>query len=110
MENIRKERVISLIEHVAGDFLIREIGLPGVLISVSRVELSKDMQNAKIFLSVFPENKGRKILKMVSDVRKDFKNFFRKRAKMKYLPSFWFVLDEQIKKQSQVEELLRELK
>lgn len=110
MEGIRKERVTSLIKHIAGDFFSREIGLPGVLVSITRVELSSDLQNAKIFVSVFPESKERKIIKMVSGARKDFKEYFRKRARLKFLPSFWFVLDEQAKKQRKVEDLLDSLK
>ena len=54
----RKEKVDSLIQRELNSIILKEIDIyPGVLLTITRVEVSSSLFDAKIFISVVPEEK-----------------------------------------------------
>ncbi len=83
----RKEKIISLLEKIASSFIKSKIEA-GVIVSVTMIELSKDLKRAKIFISVFPKNKEKEIFDLFQGKEKELRNYAKPRLKMKFLPSF----------------------
>ncbi len=65
MKYFRYERVSSLIQAELGKIILKEIETPGVLITVTRVEVNKDLERAIINFSVIPSDKSGEILKIL---------------------------------------------
>lgn len=104
----RQEKVCSLLQNIAASFISREfIGMPGILISVTKVEASNDLKKAKIFVSIFPEEKEKEIFKLLKRKLSGLREYAKSRAKMKFLPFFEIEIDQGEKKRQKIEELLR---
>lgn len=110
MPNLRQEKVSSLLRRLAAEFFLKNVGEPGILASVTKTEISADLQNAKIFFSVLPENKERKILKQLFALKKDFRRHISRNLKIKFIPRIIFLMDDSIKKQRKIDEALDALK
>lgn len=106
--SFRQEKVCSLLQNITASFISREfIGIPGVLISVIKIEISNDFKKAKIFVSIFPEGKEKEIFKLLKRKLGDLREYVKSRAKMKFLPFFEIEIDQGEKKRQKIEELLR---
>jgi ribosome-binding factor A len=110
MSNLRQEKISSLLKRLAAEFFLKNVGEIGVLASVTKVEISADLFNAKIFFSVLPENEERKILKQLFALKKDFRRHIARNLKIKFIPRVIFLIDESIKKQRKIDEALAALK
>ena len=68
METNRQKKIGSLLQNDLVDILqgeVRKNGIHNLIISVSRVNVTSDLSIAKVFLSVFPSDKGEEILTAV---------------------------------------------
>ena len=106
MTTRRQERVNSLIKHIVASFLVNRINTAKALVTVTRVEVSKDLRYAKIFLSVFPESEEKNIIVMIRNEKQALQSHLAKRLKTKFIPSLRFEIDQAEKKRQQVEGLL----
>jgi len=107
----RIEKVNSLLEHEIGKILLRDFTFsPEILVTLTRVDCSSNLIEAKVFISVFPEEKSAGILnalqKSVYDVQYKINRTLRQRP----IPKIKFVKDTQISKAGKVEELLAKVK
>ncbi|MBI5045843.1 MAG: 30S ribosome-binding factor RbfA [Candidatus Niyogibacteria bacterium] len=110
MGGTRKEKLAAELERQATLFFLDRAELPGTVLSVTRVEVSDDLQNVKIFFSVFPEEGAGRILKEVYAAKKDFRYYLAQRINTKFVPKIMLLSDALAKKQQRVEELLEKLK
>jgi len=106
----RQERISSLLKRLAAGFFLENIGEIGVLASVTKAEISADLQNAKIFFSVLPENREKKILKQLFALKKDFRRHISRGLKTKFIPRVIFLIDDSLEKQRKINEALATLK
>src|SRR3989338_1142362 len=100
----RQERISSLLKRLAAGFFLENIGEIGVLASVTKAEISADLQNAKIFFSVLPENREKKILKQLFALKKDFRRHISRGLKTKFIPRVIFLIDDSLEKQRTINE------
>ncbi|MEK7599282.1 MAG: ribosome-binding factor A [Patescibacteria group bacterium] len=107
MPSRRKERSPSLIKKLAAEFIGRNIGLAGVVITVTRVEIKSGFGRIEIFISVWPENKEKEIAAELKESERDFYEYMLKNFKIKYMPSFSFEIDRGEKARLKVEEILK---
>jgi len=101
---IRQERVSSAIKRLAGEFLKTEAGKDSLITPIS-ADISKDLKNATIYVSIFPENQEPNGLKFLKRKRTDFRNFFKNNIKIKTIPFFDFEIDSGEKNRQRIEEL-----
>ena len=110
MPRLRQEKISSLIKETAGKYLRKEI-IPAkpckqnILTTVSSVDISPDLKQSRIFITVFPENNENEIIKQIN--AKEFRQFAKKELCLKFLPMFQFQIDEREKKRRKIEELLQ---
>jgi ribosome-binding factor A len=96
------------IAQLAAEFLGREANGPvagGSLITVTRADIAPDFSRATMYISVLPESEEERAITFVQRKREDFRAFVKKRARLKTLPQFTFVIDEGEKRRQRLDEL-----
>jgi len=107
----RIQRVNQLIKKELGQILLREIEFPrDVLVTITRVETSVDLNQARVFLSCFPENKSDLIFKILNRQIYGIQQILNRRLKMKFIPRIEFREERKTREAGKIEEILEELK
>lgn len=90
-------------------FLLETKKVPGVLISVTEVRISPDLSLARIFLSIFPNEKAEEIMKGVRENNSRIRYDFGKRVgqQLRVIPELEFVQDKSEEMSSRIDELLK---
>lgn len=92
MASVRQQKISEEIRKFAGDFIAQEAGR-GSLITPTRVDISPDLKNTTIYVSVFPEDKEEIALNFLKRKRTDFRTFVKDKGKFKSLPMVDFKID-----------------
>jgi len=107
----RIPRANALIKKELSKILLREVDFPpGVLATVTRVETLASLSEAKIYISVIPENKTEEVLKMLNKEIYNLQQQLNKRLKMRPVPKIWLKKEEKAKEAARIEEVLEQLK
>lgn len=91
---------------IAQDFFQRESS-GASLITVTRCEVTADMKNGTIFITVLPESKEAAALDFAKRMRSELRHYVMKRLPVKVIPFFEVEIDYGEKNRLHVEELLR---
>ena len=103
----RNDKAAEVIAHLAAEFLSRESNRMS-LITVTDVDLARDMSQAIILVSVFPDDKAKGALDFMKRQRYDFREYVRQNSRLKRIPKFDFEIDAGEKHRQHIDELLRE--
>jgi len=107
----RIQRINQLIKIQISQILLKEFDFPSqTLVTISRVETSKDLRDCKIFVSVLPEEDAFKIINLLNRKSHFFHKKFQKVLKTKIIPDFEFKKEEKISQADKIEKILEELK
>jgi ribosome-binding factor A len=107
----RIEKINSLIQNtlaqsIAKDFCVsRE-----VIISITKVKASGNLQEAKVYISVLPDRDRDKIVSGLENNIRLFQGELNRKLRMRPVPKIIFVADTQPETAQQVETILEELK
>ncbi|PIR82153.1 hypothetical protein COU20_03250 [Candidatus Kaiserbacteria bacterium CG10_big_fil_rev_8_21_14_0_10_59_10] len=104
-----KRRAIQVAEelaHHAGVYLQRESNRTS-LITVTRADVSPDLKNATIYVSVLPHEEEERAIAFVKRQRGLFREYLKSHSKLKFLPFIDFVIDEGEKNRQRVDDLTR---
>jgi ribosome-binding factor A len=111
----RTERVSELIREELSDLLLREVRDPrlGGLISITRVEVTPDLANARIFVSIMASEKERAdALRAMNAAASFFHRELKQRIQIRRVPFLVFRLDTSIEEGAAVlahiDEMVRE--
>ena len=112
MKSHRLARIAETVREVAAETILFELKDPRVkMVTVTRAEVSADLQHAKIFVSVMGSLKDAKLtLHGLESAAGFVQSKLAKRPATRFVPHVIFVLDEGIKKAAEVARLLREAK
>ncbi len=108
----RTDRLNSLLKEVISEVIKREVRNPHVneLITVTRVQISKDLHHAKVFVSVIGTDQDKA---ETLDALKSAAGFIAvqssQKVVMRYFPELTFKLDDSVEKHMRIEELLGKL-
>lgn len=106
----RIERVNELIKREISQIIRREIEAPeGLLITVLSVQTSRDLQESKIWLSIFPILQAAKILRDINKKIGYLQGLLNRRLRMRPLPRIKFALDDTEERAGQVENILLDI-
>ena len=68
METTRQNKISRLLQKELSEiFLLQTKAMTGVLVSVSAVRISPDMSIARVYLSIFPSDKGVEMVKNINN-------------------------------------------
>ncbi len=104
MNSRRQEKVNSLLRRFVSSFLVKEKG--SSIITITRIETSKDLKSAKIFISIFPESGELEIMNLLKAKIKELHEFIGPKIKMKFFPRLEFEIDKGEKERQKIEKLL----
>jgi len=107
----RPDRVADLIRAEVTTMIARELHDPGVgFVTVTRVEVSPDLQHARVFYTSLGDQTARTNTARALDRATGFmRRLIGKRLQLRRTPEIQFTFDESIGHQDRVEQLLREI-
>lgn len=106
MASKRQIQVSETLAHLAGDYFARESNRES-LITVTRADVSPDLKNVTIFISVLPESYEEPVLHFARRSRTPFREFIKKHAAMRFLPNVDFEIDYGEKNRQRIDDLTR---
>lgn len=107
--NPKSERQLKIEQQVLGiaqDYFQRESSGASIM-TITRTEVSKDMKNGTIFITVLPEDKEDAAINFAKRMRSELRRYVMKRLPIKVIPFFEVEIDYGEKNRLHVEELLR---
>lgn len=113
MTKQRTDRLNSLLKEVISEVIKREVRNPHVneLMTVTRVEITKDLHYAKVYVSVIGTQEQKESTLKALQVAAGFIAVnSSKKVVMRYFPALTFKLDDSVDKQMRIEELLGEIR
>lgn len=110
MESTRQSKIARLIQKELSEiFLLQAKSMNGVLISVTAARISPDLSIARMYISVFPSNRGDEIVKNlngnVRSIRFELGN--RLRHQLRIIPELKFFIDDSLDYLERIDELLK---
>ena len=110
METTRQNKIARLLQKELGDiFLLQTKSMHGVLVSVSAVRISPDMSIARVYLSIFPSEKGEELIKNINANMKSIRYELgtRVRFQLRIIPELKFFLDDSLDYLERIDELIK---
>ena len=100
METNRQKKIAGVLQKDLADVLQKAArdGMKGVIISVTRVSVTTDLSQAKVYISVFPQLKRDIILKGVQDNASSIRYEMAKRTRdqLRRMPDLSFYIDDSL--------------
>lgn len=112
METQRQKKIAGVIQKDLADILQRAAtdgGMQGVLISVSKVHVTTDLSIAKVYVSIFPNNKAAELLEGIKSNEPLIKHELAQRTKhqLRRIPVLSFYLDDSLEYIDNIEKSLK---
>lgn len=101
METNRQKKIGALLQEELVDILqgeVRKNGITNLIISVSKVSVTTDLSIAKVYLSIFPTEKGKEILRAIQSNTPLIKHDMAQRVKnqLRKAPDLLFYIDDSL--------------
>jgi ribosome-binding factor A len=106
----RTDRVSAQLRRELGALVhaaVREHGLPSV--SVSDVEITRDMAHAKVFVTALQSERAKEALDGLKELAKDIRFALARSVKMRAVPELHFHYDDSVDRGEHIDGLLRTL-
>ncbi|MDO8655275.1 MAG: ribosome-binding factor A [bacterium] len=108
--NARIPKVNQLLKKELSSILSREFVFPdNSLVSISRAEATPNLQQARIYITVFPADKKKEVMGILQGRVYDMQQQLNKRLKMRPVPRIEICLDEGESKAQRIHEILDSL-
>jgi ribosome-binding factor A len=110
METTRQNKIARLLQKELGDiFLLQTKAMPGTLISVSVVRISSDLSIARVYLSIFPSEKSKELVRNINDNMKSIRYELgqRVRYQLRITPELKFFVDDSLDYMDKIDALLK---
>jgi len=111
--NRRVERLNSLLREVISEVIRKDVRNPLVaeLVSVASVEITKDLRQAKVFISVIGSEQERKeTLEALQTASGFIAVNASKKVRMRFFPTLTFKLDTTVESQMHIDALIQDIK
>lgn len=107
----RIDQINSLIKRELGQIILEELDVPqGCFITITKVETTKDLSQAKIWISILPESRREELLQLLEKNIDHFNHLLARKLVMKKMPHFIIKIDISEEKASRIEELIDKVK
>jgi ribosome-binding factor A len=110
MESTRLSKIERLVQKELGDIFQKQTqGMPGTLVSVSRVRISPDLSVARAYLSIFPSEKAPDLLEAIRANTKAIRYDLGQRVRMQLrkIPELSFFIDDSLDYIERIDSLLK---
>lgn len=111
-ESQRQKKIASVLQRDLVDVLQRaatEGGLHGIIISVSKVKVTVDLAFAKVYLSIFPNQKAQELIEGTKSNAPLIKHELAQRTKhqLRRMPKLEFFIDDSLEYIDQIDKSLK---
>ena len=107
----RVQRLNSLIRKEINQIFLRDFDFSDeALVTITKVETSANLIQAKIYISVLPDGKKEKIFSVLNKTIFGIQQKLNKRLKMRPVPKIIFVEEEKTEEAGRIEEILEKIK
>mgnify|MGYP001492917864 FL=1 len=112
MESERQKKISSVLQKDLSSIIqgrLRVYGAINLIVSVTKVKVSPDLLNVKLYVSVFPFSKSNSVLKLLSRDKNKIKNSLGSLMKdqLRRIPELFFFLDDSL---NHIEKVEKEIK
>ena len=110
METTRQNKIARLLQKELSEIFQQQTrSMHGVLVSVSAVRISPDLSVARVYLSIFPSEKGEELIKNINANMKSVRYELgtRVRFQLRIIPELKFFLDDSLDYLERIDELLK---
>ena len=106
----RIQQVNQLIKKELSQIILREVDFSaGLLVTVTRVETSSNLNQTKVYISTLPGDKSQEILEILNRLIYFLQKKLDRRLKMRPIPKIKFVEEKKTVEAGRVEELLEKI-
>lgn len=108
----RTDRLNSLLKEVISEVIKKDVRNPRVteLVTVTRVQISKDLRHAKVFISVIGSEQDKfETIEALNSAAGFIAVHSSQKVVMRYFPELVFKLDDSVDKHMRIEELLHKI-
>ncbi|MBN1222223.1 MAG: 30S ribosome-binding factor RbfA [Candidatus Aminicenantes bacterium] len=109
-ENRRQKKVASLIKNVLSRLLFEVVQDPNSgIISITRLDMTKDLKTAHVYLSLFGTVQKEQVLKRLDEKKGYFRKVIASKTNLKYNPMLIFLEDPVIEYESKLDQIIDSL-
>lgn len=111
-ESQRQKKIGSVLQRDLVDVLqsaATQGGMQGILISVSKVKVTVDLSVARVYLSIFPSNKGTELMEGIKSNAPLIRHELAQRTKhqLRRMPKLEFYIDDSLEYMDQINQSLK---
>ncbi len=111
-ESQRQKKIASVLQRDLVDVLqnaATQGGMRGIIISVSKVKVTVDLSVAKVYLSIFPNEKGKELIEGIQSNSPLIKHELAKRTRhqLRRMPQLEFFIDDSLEYIDQIDKSLK---
>ena len=107
----RSQRVGDLIREEVADIMMYRLKDPRIgFVTVTGVDMSPDMKNARVYVSILKEEDRELTLEILNSSKSFMRSLLSKRLRMKFIPTVEFRFDTSIEYGYKIDKLLKEIK
>lgn len=112
METNRQKKIGGVLQKDLAEILqnhLRDSGVTGILISVSKVKVTTDLSIAKVYLSIFPSKNANALLEDIKAINYKIKHELAQRTKnqLRRMPSLEFFVDDSLEYIENIEKSIK---
>lgn len=112
METNRQKKIGGVLQKDLAEILqnhLRDAGVTGILISVSKVKVPTDLSTAKAYLSIFPAKNAPELLKELNAIKYKIKHELAQRTKqqLRRMPDLEFFIDDSLEYIEKIEKSIK---
>lgn len=110
MSYFRIQKINALLKNELNNIFLREFDFPpDLLVTITRVDTSSNLIQAKVYISVLPENKTDEVFKTLNGRIYEIQQNINKRLKMRPVPKIIFGREEKTHEAGKIEEILEKI-
>ena len=106
---LRTEKLNEQFKGELANLILEYLTLDNALTTVSYVDCSPDLKNAKVGISVLPDNMFGTALKKLNSHNKEFAQILKKKLSLKTIPKFSFVADTREKYAAEIDDIINQI-
>ena len=103
-------KINELLKREIGSILLREVDVPDeAFVTLTRVDTSPNLQQAKVYISVIPEEKSKETLKILDKQIFSIQQSLNKKLRMRPVPKIIWMAETMTGEAARIEEIMREV-